>query len=107
MVWINDHMWSHGACQTPWGGVKDSGLGRAHSRFGFEECVNVKLIAHEPSLVRDFWWHPYDETLGKALRAAAHLLYSRRDADRRRAWREGALPLARVAARTLRSVARR
>jgi succinate-semialdehyde dehydrogenase/glutarate-semialdehyde dehydrogenase len=107
MVWINDHMWSHGAAQTPWGGVKDSGLGRAHSRFGFEECVNVKLIAHEPSLVRDFWWHPYDETLGRAIRAAAHLLYSRRDADRRRAWREGALPLARVAARTLRSMARR
>ena len=27
MVWINDHMFSHGACQCSWGGVKDSGLG--------------------------------------------------------------------------------
>ena len=32
MVWINDHMYSHGACQCSWGGVKDSGLGRAHSQ---------------------------------------------------------------------------
>ena len=102
MVWINDHMWSHGAAQAPWGGVKDSGLGRAHSQFGFEECVNVKLIAREPSLVRNFWWHPYDETLGRALRAAAHLLYGR-DADRPGALRRG-LPLALAALRRWRAV---
>src|SRR5205085_2180219 len=34
-VWINDHMYSHGTCQCSWGGVKDSGIGRAHSKFGF------------------------------------------------------------------------
>ena len=43
MVWINDHMFSHGACQCSWGGVKESGLGRTHSKFGLYECVNVKL----------------------------------------------------------------
>jgi succinate-semialdehyde dehydrogenase/glutarate-semialdehyde dehydrogenase len=107
MVWINDHMYSHGACQCAWGGVKDSGLGRAHSQFGFYECVNVKLIAWEPGRVRDFWWHPYDETLGRALRATAKLLYSARDADRQAALREGAVPLARLAGRTLRSLGRR
>jgi succinate-semialdehyde dehydrogenase/glutarate-semialdehyde dehydrogenase len=104
MVWINDHMYSHGACQCSWGGVKDSGLGRAHSKFGFYECVNVKLVSWEPSHVRNFWWHPYDETLGRAIRASAKLLYSRRDAERGRALREGALPLLRVASRTLRSL---
>ncbi|MDQ6915562.1 MAG: aldehyde dehydrogenase family protein [Actinomycetota bacterium] len=107
MVWINDHMYSHGACQCSWGGVKESGLGRAHSKFGFYECVNVKLVVWEPSRVRAFWWHPYDETLGRAARAAANLVYSRRDADRQRALREGALPLLRVAGRTLRSLGRR
>jgi len=45
MVWINDHMFSHGACQCAWGGVKDSGLGRTHSKFGLYECVNVKQLA--------------------------------------------------------------
>ena len=104
MVWINDHMYSHGACQCSWGGVKDSGLGRAHSKFGFYECVNVKLVSWEPSHVRNFWWHPYDETLGKAVRASAKLLYSRRDSERGRALREGAGPLLKVASRTLRSL---
>ena len=60
MVWMNDHMYSHGACACSWGGVKDSGLGRSHSKFGFYECVNVKLLAWEPSRTRNFWWHPYD-----------------------------------------------
>ncbi len=50
MVWVNDHSFSHGACQCSWGGVKDSGLGRSHSKFGFYECVNVKLISWEPGL---------------------------------------------------------
>jgi succinate-semialdehyde dehydrogenase/glutarate-semialdehyde dehydrogenase len=107
MVWINDHMYSHGACQCSWGGVKDSGLGRAHSKFGFYECVNVKLVVWEPSRVRDFWWHPYDETLGRAARAAAQLVYSRREADRQAALREGAMPLLKVGRRLLRSLARR
>ena len=25
MVWINDHSYTHAACQCSWGGVKDSG----------------------------------------------------------------------------------
>jgi acyl-CoA reductase-like NAD-dependent aldehyde dehydrogenase len=107
MVWVNDHMYSHGACQCSWGGVKSSGLGRAHSKFGFYECVNVKLVAWEPGRVRDFWWHPYDETLARALRSTAKLLYSARETDRQRALREGTLPLLRVAGRTLRSLGRR
>jgi succinate-semialdehyde dehydrogenase/glutarate-semialdehyde dehydrogenase len=101
MVWINDHMYSHGACQCSWGGVKESGLGRSHSKFGFYECVNVKLVAWEPGRLRDFWWHPYDETLGRATKTAARLLYGR-EADRGKAWREGGLALVKVAGRTLR-----
>jgi succinate-semialdehyde dehydrogenase/glutarate-semialdehyde dehydrogenase len=101
MVWINDHSYSHGACQCSWGGVKESGLGRTHSRFGFYECVNVKLLAWEPGLTRDFWWQPYDETLGKAVRASARLIYGS-NGTRLSALREGLVPLLRVGARTMR-----
>jgi succinate-semialdehyde dehydrogenase/glutarate-semialdehyde dehydrogenase len=101
MVWINDHSYSHGACQCSWGGVKESGLGRSHSKFGFYECVNVKLISWEPGMTRDFWWQPYDETLGTAIRASARLLYGS-NGTRLRALREGAVPLVKVGARTLR-----
>ncbi|HEX7059808.1 MAG TPA: aldehyde dehydrogenase family protein [Solirubrobacterales bacterium] len=100
MVWVNDHSFSHGACQCAWGGVKDSGVGRSHSKFGFYECVNIKMNAWEPGLARNFWWHPYDRTLGEAVRASAKLLYGR-GATRTKALREGAGPLLKVGARTL------
>jgi Aldehyde dehydrogenase family len=101
MVWVNDHSYTHGACQCAWGGVKESGLGRSHSKFGFYECTNIKTVSWEPSRTRDFWWHPYDEVLGKAIRASARLLYGH-DGQRGQALRAGALPLLRVTARTLR-----
>ncbi|HEX2234485.1 MAG TPA: aldehyde dehydrogenase family protein [Thermoleophilaceae bacterium] len=100
MVWLNDHMYSHGAMSCSWGGVKDSGLGRSHSKFGFYECVNVKLVAWEPSRARDFWWHPYDESLARAAHSAAQLLYGR-DADKAGALRRGFGPMLRVARRAL------
>ncbi len=100
MVWVNDHSFSHGACQCAWGGVKDSGVGRSHSKFGFYECVNVKMNSWEPGLARDFWWHPYDQTLGEAVRASAKILYGK-GATRTQALREGAGPLLKVGARTL------
>jgi succinate-semialdehyde dehydrogenase/glutarate-semialdehyde dehydrogenase len=106
MVWINDHMFSHGACQCAWGGVKDSGLGRTHSKFGLYECVNVKLRVWEGSAVRDPWWHPYDETLGKALRATADLLYGS-GSDRGRALREGLMPLTKLGGRLAKDGLRR
>ncbi len=106
MVWINDHAYSHGACQCSWGGVKQSGLGRSHSKFGFYECVNVKPVAWDPARFPQLWWHPYDDSLGKALRAAAQLLYGR-DEDKLRALRRGALPLLRLGRKLLRGSSRR
>jgi len=100
MVWVNDHSFSHGACQCAWGGVKNSGLGRSHSKFGFYECVNIKMNAWEPGLTRDFWWHPYDETLGEAVKASAKILYGKGE-TRAKALREGAGPLLKIGRRTL------
>ena len=81
--------------------LESSGLGRSHSKFGLYECVNIKLVTWEPSRTRDFWWQPYDQTLGEAVRATAKLLYGR-NGQRVRALREGGIPLLRVTARTLR-----
>jgi hypothetical protein len=59
------------------------------------------MNAWEPGLARDFWWQPYDSTLGEAVRASAKLLYGK-GATRSRAMREGAMPLLKVGGRTLR-----
>src|SRR5215210_3243828 len=101
MVWVNDHSFTHGACQCSWGGVKHSGLGRSHSKFGFYECTNIKLLTWEPGLTRNFWWHPYDRTLGDAVRSSARLIYGR-NGERVEALRQGIGPLLKVGARTLR-----
>ncbi len=106
MVWINDHMFSHGACQCSWGGVKESGLGRTHSKFGLYECVNIKLRVWEPSAVRNAWWHPYDETLGHALRQSAVILYGR-PSIRAGALKDGLAPLLVVGARLARDALKR
>ena len=63
--------------------------------------MNVKLVAWEPGMTRDFWWQPYDRTLGTALRSSARLLYGR-GATRIKGLRDGLGPLAKVGARTLR-----
>lgn len=106
MVWINDHMFSHGACQCSWGGVKESGLGRTHSKFGLYECVNIKLRVWERSAIKDPWWHPYDETLGRALRQTAEILYGR-PSIRAGALRAGAKPLLKLGARLARDAIKR
>ncbi|MGO9822071.1 MAG: aldehyde dehydrogenase family protein [Solirubrobacteraceae bacterium] len=106
MVWINDHMFSHGACQCSWGGVKESGLGRTHSKFGLYECVNIKLRVWEGSTLRNPWWHPYDETLGQALKQTAAILYGR-PSIRAAALRDGAAPLLKLGGRLARDAMRR
>ena len=47
-VWINDHSYSHGACQCSWGGAKNSGLGREFGPAGFGEYLEHKMI-HLPA----------------------------------------------------------
>ncbi|HEX8207327.1 MAG TPA: aldehyde dehydrogenase family protein [Solirubrobacteraceae bacterium] len=101
MVWMNDHQVSAMAPQLPWGGVKESGLGRTRGEAALLECVADKVVTWDLPHGRPLWWHPYDKTLVRAGEALA-LLRSARDRDRSLAWRDGALPLARLALRALR-----
>ncbi len=75
---INDHLYSHGQSETPWGGWKDSGLGRTHSAFGLEEMTQPKLINWDflPSY-RNIWWFPFDKKTYSALKAALNFSFPR------------------------------
>jgi succinate-semialdehyde dehydrogenase/glutarate-semialdehyde dehydrogenase len=100
MVWLNDHLPGPAVSRGPWGAAAGAGLGRTLGETGLRGCAQEKLITWDPASARGLWWGPYDETLGKAARAAAWLR-SARDSDRERAWREGALALGRAGARAL------
>ena len=101
MVWINDHSYTHAAVQCAWGGVKDSGLGRSHSQFGLIECAEIKTVTWNTARSRDFWWQPYDETLGGAIRASAGLLYGG-DGPNVKVLRDGGGALLKTGARPIR-----
>jgi succinate-semialdehyde dehydrogenase/glutarate-semialdehyde dehydrogenase len=81
-VWINDHMYSHAAAQLPWGGVKRSGVGVTHSKQGFFECSNTKMISVDSGRIPVAWWHPYDERLRSGFTAMIDALYAPGVVDR-------------------------
>ena len=103
MVWMNDHLVQRSAPQIPWGGVGGSGIGRARGAIALRTCAEPKAVTWDAPVGRPFWWFPYDATLAQSARALA-LLRSQRDHDREAALREGGLPLAKLARRTLRSL---
>lgn len=45
MVWINEHLYSHAAPMAPWHGVKDSGVGVVHSKYGLHAMTQPKLVS--------------------------------------------------------------
>ena len=58
-VWTNDVAYSYGTCQASWGGMKESGFGRTHSRYGFLECTQLKFVDADRGRVPVPWWFPY------------------------------------------------
>jgi acyl-CoA reductase-like NAD-dependent aldehyde dehydrogenase len=98
MVWLNDHLPGPAVARGPWGAAAGGGLGRTLGEAGLRACAQEKLITWDPPTLRGIWWGPYDANSARAARALAKLRSSR-EADRERAWREGALALTRLGAR--------
>lgn len=71
-VMVNEVLYTHGIAQTPWGGVKESGLGRTHGRMGLLELVQPQhMHVNRLSILRDFWWFNYTPRAGKLFRGFA------------------------------------
>jgi succinate-semialdehyde dehydrogenase/glutarate-semialdehyde dehydrogenase len=74
-VWTNDVAYSYGAGQASWGGVKESGLGRTHSKHGLYACTQVKFVDADSGRVPVPWWYPYGPLAAEAFRGALGVLY--------------------------------
>ncbi len=60
MVWINDGLYSHASPEAPWGGIKNSGIGRRNSVHGLYDFVYIKHVSVDKSRNRD-WHFPYSK----------------------------------------------
>ncbi|HKJ36608.1 MAG TPA: aldehyde dehydrogenase family protein [Solirubrobacterales bacterium] len=58
-VWINDPLTDNDA--GPFGGFKQSGLGRELGREGLEAFQETKHVHMETAIERKEWWYPYSE----------------------------------------------
>ena len=76
VVTINDHAVAFAEATGSWGGLRESGIGRAHGAFGLHELVNVKYVIHDPGDDRAApWYYPYDADFQEFLSSAMPLLY--------------------------------
>ncbi len=79
VVTVNDHLVSHGLPDTPWGGFKQSGIGRTHGEIGFAEMTRPQCIVDDlmPWVKKDLWWYPHGPQIYRGLRGALEFLYGR------------------------------
>lgn len=79
-ITINDHLMSHGLAESPWGGFKESGIGRTHGALGLEEMTQPHAIIDDflaPLMKKNFWWHPHSKATYRGLNGALQFLYGK------------------------------
>lgn len=78
-VMVNDVLNTYACPETPWGGVKQSGIGRTHSVHGLRDLCETRHVNHDRlSLSREVWWYPYKPSTFRALLRGAKLLFGKR-----------------------------
>jgi len=82
-VMVNDVISCFGISEAPHGGVKASGIGRAHGRFGMEEMVRPKYLDSDrmPG-IKKVWWYGYGEAFTRQMEGFVDMQFAHRLADR-------------------------
>lgn len=77
-VVINDCLAHFGMASLPFGGTKESGIGRSHGEEGLLEFVQVKAVLEDRFGPKtELFWYPLPSWLAPALETAMRLLYRR------------------------------
>jgi succinate-semialdehyde dehydrogenase/glutarate-semialdehyde dehydrogenase len=84
-VMVNDVVSCFGISEAPHGGVKSSGMGRTHGRFGLEEMVRLKYVDSDlmPGM-KKVWWYGYGARFTRSMEAFIDFQFARGLADRLR-----------------------
>jgi acyl-CoA reductase-like NAD-dependent aldehyde dehydrogenase len=77
-VMVNDAVSCFSISEAPHGGVKSSGLGRTHGRWGLEEMVRVKYLdSDRVPRMKKVWWFGYGGGFTAEMESFLDLLYAR------------------------------
>ena len=77
-VTVNDVISCFGISEAPHGGVKASGVGRTHGRFGLEEMVRVKYLdSDQMPGIKKVWWYGYGESFRRQMEGFLDLQFAR------------------------------
>ncbi len=77
-VMVNDVISCFGISEAPHGGVKASGLGRTHGRFGLDEMVRVKYLDIDGTpRIKKLWWHRYGHDFRRQMEGFLDLQFAR------------------------------
>jgi acyl-CoA reductase-like NAD-dependent aldehyde dehydrogenase len=76
MTWVNDHAYSFGAGQTPWGGRRESGLGITASRHGLYALSRPTFSDADRGRLTPGWWYPYSDRSVDGFRGVLGGLYA-------------------------------
>ncbi|MGA9966173.1 MAG: succinic semialdehyde dehydrogenase [Terriglobales bacterium] len=84
-VMVNDAVACFGISEAPHGGVKASGMGRTHGRFGMEEMVRIKHVDSDrlPGM-KKIWWYGYGQGFSRQMEGFLDLMFARRLGQRLR-----------------------
>jgi acyl-CoA reductase-like NAD-dependent aldehyde dehydrogenase len=75
-VMVNDVVSCFSISEAPHGGVKASGLGRTHGRWGLEEMVRVKYLDSDRiPRMKKIWWFGYGGGFADEIESFLDLLY--------------------------------
>jgi succinate-semialdehyde dehydrogenase/glutarate-semialdehyde dehydrogenase len=77
-VMVNDVISQFGISEAPHGGVKKSGIGRAHGLMGLREMVVQKYIAVERlPRVKRLWWYSYGKQFEHQMLAFVDMMFAK------------------------------
>ncbi len=77
-VMVNDVVACFGISEAPHGGVKSSGVGRTHGRFGLEEMVRLKYLDSDlmPGM-KKVWWYGYGASFTRQMEGFVDFQFAR------------------------------
>jgi succinate-semialdehyde dehydrogenase/glutarate-semialdehyde dehydrogenase len=81
-ITINDSLYSYALAETPWGGFKDSGIGKTHGPDGLREMTRAIHVSYDrvPRMKKP-WWYPYNLRLKETFAALTEALTENKGAS--------------------------